>query len=95
MTLEMRGDDIVLLDLPPDFTLPERFPVRWCTELQAFAVPKRHGCVPSLMRLLREQGLLDAATAQLALGRRAPGSVSHRASGAVSRRPGFPAINHG
>jgi hypothetical protein len=47
------------------------------------------------MRLLREQGLLDAATAQLALGRRAPGSVSHRASGAVSRRPGFPAINHG
>ena len=78
MTLELRGDDLVLLDLPASFTLPERFPVRWCTELQAFAVPRRHGCIPALMRLLREQGLVDDVGAQMALGRRAPRPVTVR-----------------
>jgi hypothetical protein len=78
MTLELRGDDLVLLDLPAGFTLPERFPVRWCTELQAFAVPRRHGCIPALMRLLREQGLVDEAEAQMALGRRGSRPVAFR-----------------
>jgi hypothetical protein len=58
MTLELRGDDIVLLDLPADFTLPERIPVRWCTERQAYALSKRHSSVPALLKLLRERGLL-------------------------------------
>ncbi len=78
MTLELRGDDLVLLDLPASFTLPERFPVRWCTEIQAFAVPRRHGCIPALVRLLREQGLVDEAGAQMALGRRASRPVAVR-----------------
>ncbi len=85
MTLELRGDDIVLLDLPHDFTLPERYPVRWCPEIKAFAVPRRHGCVPSLMRLLREQGLVDDVGAQLAMGRRvSPAATGH------SSFPGIP-----
>ena len=84
MTLELRGDDIVLLDLPQDFTLPERYPVRWCPEIQAFAVPRRHGCVPALMRLLREQGLVDDVGAQLAMGRRVPAASCH------STFPGLP-----
>ena len=84
MTLELRGDDIVLLDLPQDFTLPERYPVRWCPDIKAFAVPRRHGCVPSLMRLLREQGLVDDVGAQLAMGRRAAAAACH------SSFPGLP-----
>lgn len=63
MTLEIRGDDILLLDLPGDFSVPERFPVSWNPEHQSFAVPRRHPCVPSLMKLLRERGLVDEVTA--------------------------------
>jgi hypothetical protein len=58
MNLELRGDDIIMLDLPHDFTLPERYPVRWNAQHQAFSVSKRHPCVPALMRLLMEQGLV-------------------------------------
>jgi hypothetical protein len=85
MTLELRGDDIILLDLPENFTLPERYPVRWCPEIQAYAVPRRHGCVPSLMRLLREQGVVDDVGAQLAMGRRAPAAACHSSFPGLSR----------
>jgi hypothetical protein len=88
MTLELRGDDIVLLDLPHDFTLPERFPVRWCPELKAFAVPRRHGCVPGLVRLLHEQGLVDEAAALQVLGRRAPRGLLQRIGARAPVRTG-------
>ncbi|MFN2433032.1 MAG: hypothetical protein ABR599_09530 [Gemmatimonadota bacterium] len=63
MTLEICGDDILLLDLPDDFTLPERYPVVWNPEHRSFSVPRRHPSIPSLMKVLREKGLVDDATA--------------------------------
>ncbi len=59
MILQQRGNELLLLDLPYDFTLPERFPVSWSPEHQSFSMPRRHRSVPSLLRLLRERGLLE------------------------------------
>ena len=80
MTIEVRGDDIVLLDIPDDFTVPERFPVRWCTELQAFAVPRRHSSVPSLLKLLCDRGLVEDTESLRALGHRGRIPVGRRAA---------------
>ena len=58
MTVETKGDLLVLLDLPQDFTLPERFPVIWNPQLQAFSISRRAASVPALLRILQERGLL-------------------------------------
>jgi hypothetical protein len=71
VTIELRGDDLIMLDLPHDFTLPERYPVSWNPQHQAFSVSRRHPCVPALIRLLRERGLVFELPATLSRPRRA------------------------
>ncbi|MBA2565390.1 MAG: hypothetical protein H0V09_08210 [Gemmatimonadetes bacterium] len=59
MTLEYRGDDLVLVNFPYDLILPEKYPVTWNAKHRNFSVPRRHSCVPALMRIFRERGLVE------------------------------------
>ena len=65
MTLEIRGDDLVMLNVPFDFVLPEHYPVTWNPEHRAFAVPRRHRTVPALLKILIERELIADVPAGL------------------------------
>ncbi len=85
MTVDVRSDVLVLLDLPGDFTLPESFPVTWNAELGAFSIPRRHPSVSSLLQLLVNEGHLAAVPP--GVGRRAPIRSRFAAPRGASGRP--------